>query len=132
MRSDDIKSLYFFKEFKNFYKNIGIKRVSFNPVYKYASNENLDEEDLENSCVMKKYCAKENPQLKISFPIFIIIENIRQKCLFSKYKNSENDFFDKYWEYMVLFGEECASPDKPNFQPDCSKEVKIKKIKYYN
>ena len=45
------------------------------------------------------------------------MENIRQSCVFKEYGK------DIYWNYMMIFGEECANLDKPNFNEDCASKV---------
>jgi hypothetical protein len=63
------------------------------------------------------YCANDNPSLKIDNPRLILLENIRQSCI---YLNSE---LDDYWQYMINFSQTCGDINNLIFTEDCSLEV---------
>ena len=131
-RSDNLNAINFFNEFRYFkekMKNI----LVFTPRLKYYSfaNEKSDNLPTANSnypCVKEpnKMCANLNyaNELKITNPREILIENIRQGCVHSLYGT------DKYWKYMILFANQCANVNKPDFHSNCSET--IIKVLYLN
>ena len=122
MRSDEIKALHFFKEFNQYRLKLGDKLI-FRPVYKYfkckycTGSDTLDATPL-NGCIGNgDYCGGFNSSLQISNSRLVLLENIRQKCIYSKYKLS------MYWKYMIKFSDSCADANLPTFTPECSTEV---------
>ena len=122
LSSDDINAILFFKEFEKYKNELGDKLV-FNPIYKYHSYSSYESNnDASNSlgkapCFSKKsinYCSTSNIDLKIENPRVILLENLRQSCIFINYG------LDKYWEYMIQFGKECINLKKPYFIEECS------------
>lgn len=57
--------------------------------------------------------------MKITNPRVLLLENIRQSCV---YKLNSSDR-SKYWDYMTNFSTLCADVNEPNFNEDCSKSV---------
>lgn len=118
-RSDDIKALDFFNEFKYYKDKIGHK-FKFIPVYKYSQfvNEKYDNDISDKSsypCVKEaKFCSTPNHGLQIDNGRKILMENIRQTCIYQEY--SENH----YWNYMILFGSLCADIKHPDFNENCA------------
>ena len=123
-RSDDVKSLSFFREF-SYYKDKLLNKLTFTPVYKYniylndETSNAIDDPDSEEQstapCVKSShYCVSPNNDLKINNPRFILMENIRQSCIYNLFDLSE------YWSYMEAFSELCADPNNPTFNPECS------------
>lgn len=125
-RSDDVKALSFFKEF-SYYKDMFLDRLRFTPVYKYNIYYNEEKSDelefgdkvkITAPCVKKEnYCVSPNNELQITNPRYILLENIRQSCIFSLFELTD------YWNYMELFGELCGDPKNPTFTPECSRNV---------
>ena len=121
-RSDDKKALSFFEEFVDYSKMMGNKLI-LKPYYKYSRyvNEQYSNELSDKSlypCVKEfRMCTTVNHQLNINNPRIILMENIRQSCVFKEYGK------DIYWNYMMMFGERCASLDKPNFNEDCASKI---------
>ena len=123
-RSDDIKALSFFKEF-NSYKNILSDKLHFTPIYKYNTfpYEDTDNSihDIKNNttpCIKSsKLCSTPNPSLLITNPRVILLENVRQSCIYSLYN------IDTYWEYMINFRDVCADTNNPSFNSECSYNV---------
>lgn len=125
LRSDNPKSLSFFKEFGQFYSKIGIDKIQFNPVYKYSESYYYDETERPKVCVFDKYCGAENSQFKIAAAELVLNENIRQKCIHWTYYTDKTRYFDTYWKYMIDFQEACLDEVFPNFTPECSEKVVI-------
>ena len=121
-RSDDKKALSFFEEFVDYSKMMGNKLI-LKPYYKYSRyvNEQYSNELSDKSlypCVKEfRMCTTVNHQLNINNPRKILMENIRQSCVFKEYGK------DIYWNYMMMFGERCANLDKPNFNEDCASKI---------
>lgn len=121
-RSDDTKVLNFFQDF-SYYKKLFGDKLIIKPYYKYSryvnelySNEITDKS--EYPCVKEfRMCSGNNPQLNINNPRTILMENIRQSCVFQEFGK------DKYWTYMVLFGEICADLKSIEFTQECSSKV---------
>ena len=120
MSSDDINAIYFFKEFDLYRKHLKDKFI-FNPVYKYhryqAYSSSNDINDKNSPCFSKNklnFCSTNNTDLSIDNPRLVLMENLRQSCIYIKYGT---DFF---WKYMIEFGNKCANIDKPIFNEECS------------
>lgn len=122
MRSDDLKSYEFFREFQQYYKELGAKSLLFEPHYKYTTCAECTSFDKDvEGCILKgKYCGALNNELKITNATQVVTENVRQKCIW--YLNKEkNPLF--YWNYMINYADLCMSPLEPNFSDTCSKKV---------
>ncbi len=120
LRSDDVKSISFFNEF-NEYKNILGDKLIFKPVYKYFSfkedkYDNSINSQSGKSCIKKKinYCGTDNIDLNIKNPRLILIENLRQSCIYSQYN------IDIYWNYMIYFNNNCLKIGNIDFNEECS------------
>ena len=121
MSSDDLNAIFFFKEFEKYKEFIGDK-FKFNPIFKYHnykafSTDNDIKSKNESPCFKKKdmnYCATKNPDLKITNPRLVLMENLRQSCIFINYG------VDIYWKYMINFGEQCVDLQNPIFNEECS------------
>ena len=120
MSSDDLNAIYFFKEFKDYKKQLGEKLI-FTPIYKYhryqayQSSNSLNEEKA--PCFSKNkmnFCSTNNTDLNIDNPRLVLMENLRQSCIFINYG------IDFYWKYMIEFGDKCANIEKPMFNFECS------------
>jgi len=122
MSSDDLNAIYFFKEFQD-YKNLLGDKLKFNPIYKYHDYKLYeDNNDIKHNgnipCFSKndiKYCSTNNTDLKIVNPRIVLMENLRQSCIFI------NHGVDTFWKYMIKFGELCANLKSPIFNEECSK-----------
>ena len=121
LSSDDINAIYFFQEFQQYKELLG-RRFKFEPIYKYHT---FNAEKVDNNiqvkvgspCFTKKglnYCGAKNPDLKITNPRNILLENLRQSCIYL------NHGLDIYWKYMIAFGTHCANFVKPMFTEECS------------
>lgn len=51
-------------------------------------------------------------------PRLILLENLRQSCIYSEYFTLEPQ---KYWKYMITFSDTCLDLGKINFTEECSK-----------
>ena len=124
MSSDDLNAIYFFEEFEKYKLQIGDK-FKFNPIYKYHTYSALETDNNIKSkgnapCFLKKettFCSNKNPDLKINNPRVVLMENLRQTCVFI------NHGVDIYWKYMIEFGNLCADLSNPIFNEECSKMV---------
>jgi hypothetical protein len=71
---------------------------------------------------------KANLELKISNPRTLLIENIRQTCIF-KLHQCDARLVDykynslKFWDYIIKFSEICTNPENPLFTEQCSNMV---------
>ena len=126
LRSDDIKSLSFFNEFKEYKELLGNK-FKFKPIYKYHSfnNEDFDNSlnsNSEKACIKKNinYCSTDNTDLNILNPRLILLENIRQSCIYNEFG------IDKYWNYMIFFNQNCLKIGNINFSEECSSKIILK------
>ena len=120
MSSDDINAIYFFREFNLYRVHLGDK-LNFNPVYKYhryqayLSSNDINEKNA--PCFSKNklnFCSTNNTDLNIDNPRLVLMENLRQSCIYIKYGT------DFYWKYMIEFGNKCANIKKPIFNEECS------------
>ena len=127
-RSDDIRTLNFFKEFQ-YYKELLKDKLFFVPRLKYNNfvNEYTSNELSTNSnapCVKDyHYCTTSNYDILVNNPRIILMENLRQSCIYETFG------LDSYWNYMVKFSEKCADIEKLNFNEECAKNV-IKSLKF--
>ena len=62
-------------------------------------------------------CATSNYQFNIKNPRIILLENIRQSCVYKEYG------LEKYWNYMSRFGEFCLDLNNPDFNGECANKV---------
>ena len=127
-RSDDIRTLNFFKEFQ-YYKELLKDKLFFVPRLKYNNfvNEYTSNELSTNSnapCVKDyHYCTTSNYNINVNNPRVILMENLRQSCIYETFG------LDSYWTYMVRFTEQCADIEKLNFNEKCAIDV-IKYLKF--
>ena len=120
MSSDDLNAIYFFKEFNGYRQHLG-EKLQFTPVYKYhryqAYISSNDLEDKNSPCFSKNkmnFCSTNNTDLNIDNPRLVLIENLRQSCIYIKYGT------EFYWKYMIEFGNKCANIEKPIFNEECA------------
>ena len=118
-RSDDKKVLNFFVEF-SYYRRLLRDKLIITPHYKYSKyvNEQTSNNISDISgipCVKESHmCATSNSKFHISNPRTILLENIRQSCVYQEFGK------DSYYNYMMRFGEICLDPEKPDFTEECS------------
>ena len=126
-RSDDIRTLNFFKEFEWFKNKIEDKLI-FTPRLKYNNyiNEHSTNELNANSkfpCIKDfHYCTTPNFNIGINNPREILLENLRQSCIFESFD------LNTFWNYMIKFTNDCADLNKLDFTETCSLNV-IKNLK---
>ena len=121
MSSDDLNAIYFFKEFKR-YKEYLKDKIKFTPIYKYHryqayKSSNIIDDKTNAPCFSKNkmnFCSTNNADLNIINPRLVLMENLRQSCIFI------NHGVDFYWKYMIEFGDKCANIEKPIFNEECS------------
>ena len=138
MRSDDQKARNFFTEFSYYKEKLG-EKMKFVPIYKYSKlvNEQYDNNipinDKSNPnanlnynsnvpCVKEsRMCATPNRAMQIENPRKILIENIRESCIYQELGQ------ELYWKYMIQFNELCFDVKNPLFNDECALSV-LKKI----
>ena len=119
MRSDDSKARDFFTEF-DFYKEKLGEKLKFIPIYKYSKfvNEQFDNTVNEKSfipCVKEtRMCATSNHALQIDNPRKILLENIRETCIYQEFGQ------EIYWKYMNNFNNLCFDAKNPLFNEECA------------
>ena len=119
LRSDDPKAREFFREF-NYYKEKLGEKLKFVPIYKYSKfvNEQFDNTLSENiyaPCVKEtRMCATSNHALQIDNPRRILLENIRETCVFQEFGQ------ETYWKYMIQFNNLCFNSKNPLFNEECA------------
>ena len=122
MRSDDSKARDFFTEFSFYKERLGDK-LKFTPIYKYSKfvNEQFDNTLSEKSfvpCVKEtRMCATSNHALQIDNPRRILLENIRETCIFQEFGQ------EVYWKYMTNFNTLCFDAKNPLFNEECALSV---------
>lgn len=122
-RSDDVKALSFFKEFDSYKEKIG-ERLDFRPIYKYniflyeETSDSIDANKVKSPCIKQQhFCVSENNDLHIDNPRFILMENVRQSCIYLVLPLND------YWEYMIQFSELCADINNPSFNQNCAENA---------
>lgn len=122
-RSDEEKALNFFREFDYYRKKLGAN-MTFTPIYKYniyqyeESDDSISAENSTAPCIKEeKYCVSKNPQLDVENPRIILLENLRQSCIYNLFE------LDRYWDYMMTFSEMCADSKNPSFSENCAKKA---------
>ena len=102
MRSDDLKARNFFTEFSYYKEKLG-EKFKFVPIYKYSKivNEQYDNDiSISNSksnipCIKEsRMCATPNRPMQIENPRTILLENIRESCIFQEFGQ------EMYWKYI--------------------------------
>ena len=120
--TDDYKIYNFFKEFE-YYKNKLSNVLIFTPRLKYyvIKGEKTSNELNSNSkipCIKQKpFCVNSINKLKLDNPREILLENLRQSCIFEVYD------LNKFWSYMINFSNKCSNYEKLNFNEECSKKI---------
>ena len=119
LRSDDPKAREFFREFDYYKEKLG-EKLKFVPIYKYSKfvNEQFDNTLSENifaPCVKEtRMCATSNHALQIDNPRRILLENIRETCVFQEFGQ------ETYWKYMTQFNNLCFNSKNPLFNEECA------------
>jgi hypothetical protein len=122
MRSDDAKARDFFTEFSYYKEKLGDK-LKFVPIYKYSKfvNEQFDNTLSEKSyipCVKEsRMCATSNHGLQIDNARRILLENIRETCIYQEFGQ------ETYWKYMTEFNTLCFDTRNPLFNEECALNV---------
>ena len=126
MRSDDTKARDFFTEFSYYKEKMG-EKLKFTPIYKYSKfvNEQFDNTLSEKSsvpCIKEsRMCSTSNHALQIDNPRRILLENIRETCVYQEFGQ------EVYWNYMTTFNTMCFDGKNPLFNEECALSV-FKKV----
>jgi hypothetical protein len=122
MRSDHRNSYNFFEEFDKYYKEIGTDKLLIEPFYKYTECLDCEENVETEGCVrLGKFCGPQNPYIDKKVSLQIVMENLRQKCIWF-YGKTNNDS-KIYWNYMLNFYKNCFLKEK--FNDECSALVSL-------
>ena len=78
------------------------------------------------------YCLEPPVTYNLNDSSCILLENIRQKCIYDyaydeKFKTEEDDFIYKYWSYMENFYNNCIKAIPIRFTNECAEE-QMKKV----
>ena len=68
-------------------------------------------------------CSTPNHAMQIENPRKILIENIRESCIYQEFGQ------EMYWKYMLLFNQLCFDIKNPLFNEECALSV-LKKISF--
>jgi len=119
LRSDNSKSYEFFREFLQYYKEVGETSMLFEPHYKYNECIGCTDEDKELMGCTKdgKFCGALNSELAITNATLVLEENVRQKCIWYLHKKQNPEY---YWKYMINFKDLCMNTETPKFTKECS------------
>ena len=99
-------------------------QVNFIPIYVVHKAPFYDEENPVRviNCVSKgKYCYFPKETTITKDGQAIIMEDIRQKCLYNISKKDKN--LNNYFNYINYFHSECLTKNNPKFNDNCSKNV---------
>ncbi len=117
----DIENIYtFFKDFEKYQKMLGnyakmdLHFVTY-PHFSYDPNANIPKEDCLGSGL---YCIRPG-KLGITDGSIIVIESIRQKCIYNI--TSNNNRLESFWKFISKFHENCVL--KENFNQVCSNDA---------
>ena len=111
-------------------------KTNFIPIYKYSKCQICPLETkliIDNDCISNgMFCGYKDEsikyfklELKINSGRVLIIENLRQKCVFKESSNTNRSLFFKY---VDNFSDVCADTSSPNFNEICSNQI-IEKLK---
>lgn len=116
MTSSSNRALDFLEDFSHFQKRLG-ENLSFSPHYVFWECNNCDNRFIEKDCwAGGKYCAIETTNDAISGRN-IILEDLRQKCLFNDLNDSGDQM--KWFDYIKRVHATCYS----NINEDCSRNA---------
>ena len=128
--SSELKAYELFNNLAQYMNKFG-DQVNFMPIYVVHRAPFYDENNSIRvvNCVSKgKYCYFPKSTTIINDGQAIIMEDLRQKCIYNLAMKNDDIFI--YLNYLKLFYTECLiKGDKPNFNDRCAKKV-IKDLKY--
>ena len=128
--SSELKAYELFNNLAQYMNKFG-DQVNFIPFYVVHRAPFYDENNPIRvvNCVSKgKYCYFPKATTIINDGQAIIMEDLRQKCIYNLAMENKDIFM--YLNYLKLFHSECLIKDKkPNFSDTCAKNV-IKYLKY--
>ena len=72
-----------------------------------------------------KFCASPKYELGVIEGRIILLEDIREKCVYNMAYNTTDDTTSPnlYWEYMSSFYDTCINIDTPKFDHECAYDV---------
>ena len=128
--SSELRAYELFNNLAQYMNKFG-EQIKFTPIYVVHRAPFYDEKNPIRvvNCVSKgKYCYFPKSTTITNDGQAIIMEDLRQKCIYN-YALSENNIF-LYLNYLKSFHSEClVKENKPQFNPECSKKV-LKSLNY--
>ena len=128
--SSELKAYELFNNLAQYMNKFG-EQVNFTPIYVVHRAPFYDEKNPIRvvNCVSKgKYCYFPKSTTIINDGQAIIMEDLRQKCVYNYAMEKENIFI--YLNYLKYFHAEClVKGEKPQFNDKCSKAV-LKNLDY--
>ena len=121
--SSELRAYELFNNLSQYIYKFG-NQVNFIPIYVVHRSPFYDEESSIRviNCVSKgKYCYFPKETTITKDGQAIIMEDIRQKCLYDISKNDNN--VNNYFNYINYFHSECLNKNSPKFNDNCSKNV---------
>ena len=127
--SSELRAYELFNNLSQYIYKFG-NQVNFIPIYVVHRSPFYNEENSIRviNCVSKgKYCYFPKETTIIKDGQAIIMEDIRQKCLYDISKNDNN--INNYFNYINYFHSGCLNKKNPKFNDNCSKSV-LKSLGY--
>ena len=127
--SSELRAYELFNNLAQYIYKFG-DQVNFIPIYVVHKAPFYDEANPVRviNCVSKgKYCYFPKETTITKDGQAIIMEDIRQKCLYDISKNEKN--LNNFFNYINYFHSECLTKNNPKFNDNCSKNV-LKSLGY--
>lgn len=118
--SSEIKAYELIETMAKYLNKFG-GRVKFTPIYVSHQSPyyNPENPQRESNCISRgKYCYFPKSSTIIQDGEKILLESLRQKCMFQQSKEDSNNY---YYEYIKKFKKICLTGRTPNFNERCSK-----------
>lgn len=115
------------KSLREYLVALEAEKFTFYPVYYLETHPSysLESSQTYKDCFFNgKYCSfptKEFSKLGIKNGQEVLIENLRQICIFKRRESEKN--ITMFLDYMQEFNESCMNFNSPNFKSACSKQV---------
>jgi hypothetical protein len=122
--SSELRAYELFKSLTQYISQFG-NQINFEPIYVVHRSPYYNEENPIRTlnCVSRgKYCYFPKETTIIKDGQSIIMEDLRQKCIYETSKKSDNLMV--YYTYMNYFHSQCLVKDRiPHFNENCAKKI---------
>ena len=122
--SSELRAYELFKSLTQYISQFG-NQINFEPIYVVHRSPYYNEENPIRTlnCVSRgKYCYFPKETTIIKDGQAIIMEDLRQKCIYESSKRNDN--LMNYYTYMKYFHSQCLVKDRtPQFNENCAKKV---------